>query len=214
MPTVALYNTQGEIIGQVELSEAVFAAPVNEGLMHQAVQMQLANRRVGTAATKTRGMVQGGGRKPWRQKGTGRARQGSIRSPIWRGGGTVFGPQPREYGFTMPRKQRRAALRSALTSKVRSEDLLVVDRLDFDSPRTKEMAATLKRLQSPKKVLLVTEKADENVKLSARNIPGVTTIRAQDLNVYDVLNNSRLVITRSAVGVVEEVLGDGAGRSA
>ena len=206
MPKVAVYNMQGNTVGELELNDEIFAAPVNTGLMHQAVVMYLANQRRGTAATKTRAAVRGGGRKPWRQKGTGRARHGSIRSPIWVGGGVTFGPQPRDYRRAMPKKARRQALKSALSSKVAAGSLIVVDELKFDEPKTRRMVEVLNNLQVQGKALVVTASDGRNVVLSARNIPGVNTIRAQDLNVYAVLNSEQLIITKEAVEVVEEVL--------
>ena len=206
MPKVAVYNMQGNTVGELELNDEIFAAPVNTGLMHQAVVMYLANQRRGTAATKTRAAVSGGGRKPWRQKGTGRARHGSIRSPIWVGGGVTFGPQPRDYRLAMPKKARRQALKSALSSKVAAGSLIVVDELKFDEPKTRRMVEVLNNLQVQGKALVVTASDGRNVVLSARNIPGVNTIRAQDLNVYAVLNSEQLIITKEAVEVVEEVL--------
>ncbi len=206
MPKVAVYNMQGSTVGELELNDQVFAAPVSEALMHQAVVMYLANQRRGTAATKTRAAVRGGGRKPWRQKGTGRARHGSIRSPIWVGGGVVFGPQPRDYRFSMPKRARRQALKSALSSRVAAGNLIVLDELDFDKPKTREMVNVLQNLQVEGKTLIVTCDDGRNVLLSARNIPGVATIRARDLNVYTVLNSERLIMTKKAVEVVEEVL--------
>jgi large subunit ribosomal protein L4 len=197
---------QGNTVGELELNDEIFAAPVNTGLMHQAVVMYLANQRRGTAATKTRAAVSGGGRKPWRQKGTGRARHGSIRSPIWVGGGVTFGPQPRDYRLAMPKKARRQALKSALSSKVAAGSLIVVDELKFDEPKTRRMVEVLNNLQVQGKALVVTVSDGGNVVLSARNIPGVNTIRAQDLNVYAVLNSEQLIMTKEAVEVVEEVL--------
>ncbi len=206
MPKVAVHDMQGNTVDELELNEDVFAAAVNEGLMHQAVVMYLANQRRGTAATKTRAAVRGGGRKPWRQKGTGRARHGSIRSPIWVGGGVTFGPTPREYRFSMPRKARRQALRSALSSKVAAGNLIVLDDLQFDEPRTRNMVGVLRNLQAEGKSLVVTCDAGRNVFLSARNISGVVTSRAQDLNVYTVLNCDQLIMTKEAVKAIEEVL--------
>jgi len=199
---------KGEQVGDLELSETVFGAPVNEGLVHQAVVRYLANQRQGTASTKTRGEVSGGGRKPWRQKGTGRARQGSIRAPQWVGGGTVFGPKPRDYRQAMPKKARRAALRSALSSKVASGELLVLDELTFEEPKTKKMVEVLQNLKAAgASALVVTGELDRNVILSARNIPGVGTTRAGDLNVYDVVAHARLIATKDAIAKIEEVLG-------
>ena len=206
MPKVAVYDMQGSTMGELELNDEIFAAPVNESLMHQAVVMYLANQRRGTAATKTRGAVRGGGRKPWRQKGTGRARHGSIRSPIWVGGGVTFGPEPRDYRLSMPKKARRQALRSALSSKVAAGNLIVLDQLEFEQPKTREMMDVLRNLQVEGKALIVTCDDGRNVLLSARNIPGVATSRARDLNVYTVLNSERLILTKQAVQLIEEVL--------
>ncbi|HHU30362.1 MAG: 50S ribosomal protein L4 [Bacillota bacterium] len=206
MPEVALYNQQGEQIGEIELFDAVFAVPVNEAVMHQAVVAYLANRRVATAKVKIRSEVRGGGRKPWRQKGTGRARHGSIRSPIWRGGGVVFGPTGRQnFKQSLPKKMKRLALKSALSSKVNSGSLLVLDALQMDVPKTKEMIKLLEKLQTGRKVLLVLESPQVNVIKSARNIPGVKTTQAEQLNVYDILNTDHLIMTRDAVSRVEEV---------
>lgn len=207
MPKVPVYNTAGEQVAELELSEAVFAAPYNPSLLHQAVVMYQANRRQGTASTKTRAEVSGGGRKPWRQKGLGRARHGSIRSPIWVGGGVVFGPKPREYRQSMPKKARRAALRSALSAKVRAGELIVLDDLQLGQPKTKEMANVLKRLSAERKPLIVLGERNRNVELSARNLPGAETAQAEDINVYQVLAHDRLVMTRAAVAKLEEALG-------
>lgn len=207
MPTVALYNVKGEQVGEIELSDAVFGVAVNEPVIHQVVRMQLANQRRGTASTKTRAEVRGGGRKPWRQKGTGRARHGSIRSPIWRGGGVVFGPKPRDYGFTVPKKMKRLALRSALSAKVAAGELLVLEDLKFEKPRTKQMVEVLSNLKVTGKALVVTAGPDEIVAKSARNIPGVKSIPATNLNVYDLLLHDKLVLTKDAVAKVEEVWG-------
>jgi large subunit ribosomal protein L4 len=205
MPIVALYNTRGEQVGEVALADSVFGVEVNEAVMHQAVLTFLANRRLGTAATKTRAEVRGGGRKPWRQKGTGRARHGSIRSPIWKGGGVVFGPQPRSYRISLPRQVRRLALKSALTSKTNSGSLIVLDQLIMESPKTREMAGIFKSLKTGRKVLLVLDGPQENIIKSARNIPGVKTLNAGHLNVYDILNSENLVMTRDAAARLEEV---------
>lgn len=205
MPTVTLYNTQGEQVGEISLADAVFGAKVNEAAMHQAVCAYLANQRQGTADTKTRTEVRGGGRKPWRQKGTGRARHGSIRSPIWKGGGVVFGPHPRSFRLTLPRKVRRLAMKSALTSKVNSGTIIVLDHLSMNEPKTKEMVRVLGNLQAGRKALIITDAPRENVIKSARNIPGVKTTHAGQLNVYDILNYDKLIITRDAVARVEEV---------
>lgn len=206
MPKVALYNTAGEQVGEIELNDSIFAAKVSGGAMHQAVLAYLANQRLGTAKTKTRMEVRGGGRKPWRQKGTGRARHGSIRSPIWRGGGITFGPTGQQnFKQILPRKIKRLALKSALTVKVNDGSLIVLDQLTMDLPKTKEMVGVLGNLKTGRKVLIVTDATQENVVKSARNIPGVKTTNANQLNVYDILNTDNLVITRDAVTRVEEV---------
>ena len=207
MPKVAVYNKEGATVGEITLSDAVFGAEVNPGLLHEAVQMYLANQRQGTHDTKTRGEVRGGGKKPWRQKGTGRARQGSIRAPQWRKGGTVFGPHPRDYGWKMPKKARRAALRQALSAKVKAGELIVVDSFDLEAPKTKEVVALLKNLKAEGKAFIVTAEENINVYKSARNIPGVRANAARNLNVYEVLASDKLVLTQDAVAKVEEVLG-------
>lgn len=199
-------SRSGEPVGELEVSDAVFAAPVNEALLHQAVTAYLANQRQGTAATKNRSAVRGGGRKPWRQKGTGRARQGSIRSPLWRKGGVVFGPQPRDFRQALPRKMRLAALRSALSAKVRDRELVVVDALSLDQPKTKTMRACLEALGAPR-ALVVTAQVDPPVVLSVRNLPGSDALPARDLSAYPVLAHPRVVLTQDAVKVLEEVLG-------
>ncbi len=207
MPKVPVYNTEGETVGELELREDVFAVPVNEPLLHQAVVTYLANRRLGTHKTKTRGEVRGGGRKPWRQKGTGRARQGSIRAPHWRKGGIVFGPRPRDYRLRLPRKMRRGALRSALSAKVRDGALLVLDELHLPRPATREVLRVLRNLGvADKKPLLVLPRVDRDVVRAARNLPGVETAVAADLNAYTVLKHPRVVFTREAVERVTEVL--------
>lgn len=205
MPTVEVYNVKGEQVGEIELSDAIFAAEVNESLLFDVSQMLLAARRRGTASTKNRSEVQGGGRKPWRQKGTGRARHGSIRSPIWTGGGTVFGPKPRQYRYRLPKKARRAALYSALTSKLLEKKLLVLDALTLSEPRTRDIVSMLGNLKVQGSVLLVTAGPDINVFKSARNIPGVTTTIAAGINVLDILKHETLLLTRDAVAKIEEV---------
>ncbi len=207
MPVVALYNIMGEAVGEIQLSAAVFGAEINQSAIKQVVDMQLANRRSGTSNTKARGEVRGGGRKPWRQKGTGRARHGTIRSPIWRGGGITFGPKPRDYRFTVPKKLKRAALRSALSAKVKAAELLVLDELKLEQPKTKQVVELLKNLNIEKKALVVTGEPDQNVAKSTRNIPGVKSLTVSGLNVYDILLYDQLVITKDAVAMVEEVLG-------
>jgi large subunit ribosomal protein L4 len=205
MPTVAIYDIANKKVGDLELNESIFGVEVNEALLHQAVVMQLASQRLGTHATKTRGMVRGGGRKPWKQKGTGRARSGSTRSPIWVGGGTVFGPAPRSYAFRMPRKQRRLAIMCALSDKVQSGDFVVLDSIDFAAPKTKEMVKMLNDFSVDSKALIITAGEAENVEKSSRNIPGVKAINTNGLNVYDILNHNKLFITKDAITRIEEV---------
>ena len=205
MPTVAIYDIANKKVGDLELNESIFGVEVNEALLHQAVVMQLASQRLGTHATKTRGMVRGGGRKPWKQKGTGRARSGSTRSPIWVGGGTVFGPAPRSYAFRMPRKQRRLAIMCALSDKVQSGDFVVLDSIDFAAPKTKEMVKMLNEFSVDSKALIITAGEAENVEKSSRNIPGVKAINTNGLNVYDILNHNKLFITKDAITRIEEV---------
>ncbi len=206
MPKVAVYNSANQQVGDIELNESVFGVEMNEGLVHQAVVRQLASRRLGTHSTKTRGLVRGGGRKPWRQKGTGRARSGSIRSPLWVGGGTVFGPQPRSYAFRMPKKQRRLAIKCALSDKVASGDFIVLDDLQFAAPKTKNVVKMLSDFGVAEKSLIITLDENENVERSSRNIPGVTAINTTGLNVYDILNHTKLFITKAAIAKIEEVL--------
>ncbi|WJQ07277.1 50S ribosomal protein L4 [Geobacillus stearothermophilus] len=206
MPKVALYNQNGQTVGEIELNDAVFGIEPNKHVLFEAVIMQRASMRQGTHKTKNRAEVSGGGRKPWRQKGTGRARQGSIRAPQWRGGGTVFGPVPRSYSYKLPKKVRRLAIKSALSSKVLENDIVVLDQLSLEAPKTKEMVKILNNLSVDRKTLIVTDELNENVYLSARNIPGVKVVPANGINVLDVLNHDKLVITKAAVEKVEEVL--------
>jgi large subunit ribosomal protein L4 len=207
MPKVALYNQSGSQVGEVELKDSVFGIEPNEHVLFEAIIMQRASLRQGTHKVKNRSEVSGGGRKPWRQKGTGRARQGSIRSPQWRGGGTVFGPVPRSYSYKLPKKVRRLAIKSALSSKVLGENILVLESLSFDAPKTKEFAAVLKNLSVGKKALVVTDGSNPNVALSARNIPGITVVEANGINVLDVVSHDKLIVTKAAVEKIEEVLG-------
>ena len=207
MPKVAVYNMAGAQVGEMELSDSVFGIEPNEAVVHQVVKAQLANRRVGTASTKTLGMVRGGGRKPWRQKGTGRARVGSRRSPIWRGGGTVFGPHPRDYSIRIPKKVRRLALKSVLSDKLNNGEIVVLEALSFEEPKTKRIIEVLNALNVFEKALVVTADGDINVTKSARNIPGVKPVRADFINVYDLLAYDKLVITKDAVAKMEEVYG-------
>lgn len=206
MPKVTMYNQTGAQVGEIELAEAVFGIAPNEHVLFDAVMMQRASLRQGTHKVKTRSEVRGGGRKPWRQKGTGRARQGSIRSPQWRGGGIVFGPAPRSYSYKLPKKVRRLAIKSALSTKVLEQSMLVLEDLALNAPKTKEMVAVLQGLSVAKKVLIVTADLNENVALSARNIPGITVLAANEVNVIDVLHHDTLIMTKAAVEKVEEVL--------
>jgi large subunit ribosomal protein L4 len=208
MPKVSVYNIAGNPTGEeIELLDQVFDVEMNAGLVHQAVVMQMASWRQGNASTKTRGLVRGGGRKPWRQKGTGRARAGSIRSPLWVGGGTVFGPQPRSYKKAMPRKARRLAIRCALSDKVRSGELVVVEGLTFAQPKTKDAVKLLSGFGAgASKALIITNGLDVNVLKSARNIPGVKTLSNSFLNVYDLLNAQKVLLAKDAVAKIEEVL--------
>lgn len=206
MPKVALYNQNGSTAGDIELNASVFGIEPNESVVFDAILMQRASLRQGSHKVKNRSEVRGGGRKPWRQKGTGRARQGSIRSPQWRGGGVVFGPTPRSYSYKLPKKVRRLAIKSVLSSKVNDNNIIVLEDLTLDTAKTKEMAAILKGLYVEKKALIVTADANEAVALSARNIPGVTVVEANGINVLDVVNHEKLLITKAAVEKVEEVL--------
>src|SRR5690554_5448134 len=205
MPKLALYNQSGSQVGDIELNDAVFGIEPNTHVLHDAVVMQQASKRQGTHAVKNRSAVSGGGRKPWRQKGTGRARQGSIRSPQWVGGGVVFGPTPRDYSWRLPKKARRAALKSALSAKAAAGDILVLDQLTVENPKTKVMAGVFEALDV-RKPLLVTAEWDQNVELSVRNIPGAVVAKSVGLNVYDILNSEKLVMTKDAVARLEEVL--------
>ena len=204
MANISVYNMEGNEVGTIELNDAVFGVEVNEHLVHQAVVRHLANKRQGTQKAKTRAEVRGGGRKPWRQKGTGHARQGSIRAPQWTGGGVVFAPVPRDYSKKMNKKERRAALRSALTSRVEAEKLIVLDELRLEEIKTKEMQRILNNLKVEKAVIVLPEK-DEKVVLSARNIPNVATISSDMLSVYDVMKYSTVIMTKAAVASIEEV---------
>ena len=205
---VPVKNMAGEQVGEIELKETVFAAPIRRGLMHQALLRQLANARLGTHKTKTRGEVRGGGRKPWRQKGTGRARQGSIRAPHWVGGGTVFGPRPRKYTKRMPKKMHRAALRSALSAKAGAGQILVVDKLEMEAPKTKAMIQTLNALGlDGQSVLLVLPERNMAVERSARNLPKTKTLLSGYINVRDLLGHDVVVLAKDAVDHIHEWLG-------
>ncbi|MFZ0995882.1 MAG: 50S ribosomal protein L4 [Candidatus Dormiibacterota bacterium] len=207
MATAVLRGPEGGKTGTLDLPEAAFGGEVNGAVLHQALLRQLAGARQGTHDTKTRGEVSGGGRKPYRQKGTGRARQGSIRSPQWRGGGTVFGPTPRVYGQAMPRKQRRLALRSALAARAADGAIQVVKQLEYDAPKTAKLATFLDKVEAGRRVLLVLSEHSENVELSARNIPELKLVLASNLNVRDVLTAETLVFTKAAVDAVGDQLG-------
>ena len=204
MANVSVYNIEGKVVGNMELNDAVFGVEVNNHLVHQAVVLQLANKRQGTQSAKTRAEVSGGGRKPWRQKGTGHARQGSTRSPQWTGGGVVFAPKPRTYSFKMNKKEKNLALKSVLTSKVLENKFIVVDGLNFDEIKTKNMVAVLKNLEV-KKALVVTNDNNQNVILSARNIPDVKTALTNTINVYDILKYDKMIVAKDAVATIEEV---------
>ncbi|MGI5997122.1 MAG: 50S ribosomal protein L4 [Lutispora sp.] len=205
MPKVALYNIAGQQVGDIDLKDSIFGVNVNVEAMHQVVKMLLANRRQGTQSALTRAEVRGGGIKPWRQKGTGRARHGSIRSPQWTHGGIVFAPKPRSYRYTVPKKIRRIAMKSALSSKVNEENIIVLDDLSFEAPKTKQVVNMLQNLKVDTKALIVLAEKNENVEKSARNIPGVKTSLVNTLNVYDILKYDKFIITKSAVEKVEEV---------
>ena len=205
MANVSVYNMEGKEVGTIELSDAIFGVEVNEHLVHLAVVQKLANKRQGTQKAKTRSEVSGGGRKPWKQKGTGHARQGSTRSPQWTGGGVVFAPAPRDYSFKMNKKEKRAALKSALTDKLQNNNLIVVDELKMDEKKTKRFAEVMVNLKATRKALVVLSEKDENVVLSARNLPEVKTAFTNTINVYDVMNARTLVLTKDAVTKIEEV---------
>ncbi len=205
MPTVKTYDMAGKETGKMELSEAVFGIEPNATVMHSVVVNYLANQRQGTQSTKTRTEVSGGGKKPFRQKGTGRARQGSTRAPQWTHGGIALGPKPRSYNYVLNKKVRRLAMKSALSAKVGAEEMLVLDSLKLDAIKTKEIATMLKALQADKKVLLVLPAMDETVIKSARNIPGVKTAQVNTLNVYDILNADKFIVVKDAVAKIEEV---------
>jgi len=206
MPTVDLYNMNRDVVGQLELREDIFGIPVKPHVMHEVVLYQLAKRRSGTAKVKGRSEVAGGGKKPWRQKGTGRARSGTSRSPIWRGGGIIHGPQPRSYDMRVPKKVRRLALKMALTQKLLDRELTVLDQFQLEQIKTRDFAALLNRFELGK-TLIVIPSHDEKVVKSARNIPNVKVLRSEGLNVYDLLNYHNLLLTRETVGKIEESIG-------
>ena len=205
MPKVDVYNIQGQKVGDMNLSDELFAVQVNKVAMHSAVVNILANARQGTQSTKTKSEVRGGGKKPWRQKGSGRARQGSIRSAQWVGGGIVLGPKPRSYSYTLPKKVRRLALKSALTSKVLDNNIIVLDDLKLEAVKTKEMAKVLDNLKVDSTALIVLPEVDKNVVLSARNIEDVKTATINSINTYDILKYNKLIVTKDAVTRIEEV---------
>ncbi len=204
MASVSVYNMEGKETGTMELNDSIFAAPVNEHLVHMAVVLQLANKRQGTQKAKTRSEVRGGGRKPWRQKGTGHARQGSIRAPQWKGGGMVFAPVPRDYSFKMNKKEKVAALKAALSSKVSENKLIVVEGMEMDAPKTKTIQTLLDGLDM-KKALVVVDAEGRNVTLSVRNIPTARGVFANSINVYDILKYDNVIMTKSAIAAIEEV---------
>ena len=204
MANVAVYNMEGKEVGKLDLNDAVFGVEVNEHLVHMAVLQQLANNRQGTQKAKTRSEVRGGGRKPWRQKGTGHARQGSTRAPQWTGGGVVFAPVPRDYSFKINKKEKRAALKSALSSRVQENKLIVIDELKLDEIKTKKLAEVLKNL-NVEKALVVINDNDQNIVMSARNIPTVKVAQTNTINVFDILKYSNVVVTKAAVATIEEV---------
>ena len=205
MAKVSVYNMKGDEVGNIELNDEIFGADVNEHLIYMAVKQQLANRRQGTQKAKTRSEVSGGGRKPWRQKGTGHARQGSTRSPQWTGGGVVFAPVPRDYSFKMNKKEKRAALKGALTDKVQKGSIIVLDELKMEEKKTKAFAEVMKNIKAEGKSYVVIGYNDQNGILSARNLPGVKTSVSDLINVYDIMNAKTLVVTKEAVAKIEEV---------
>lgn len=206
---IDVVNMKGEKLRRIELPPAIFEAPIRADLMHQALVRQLANARLGTHKTKGRGEVSGGGRKPWKQKGTGRARQGSIRAPQWRGGGKVHTPVPRDYTLNMPKKMRQAALRSGLSAKAADAEIVVVDRLALSKPSTKEMVTALRAIAGTEDALVLLHEADENIELSARNLPEVKTLRANYLNLHDLFNYRKLVLPEDALKVIDAWLNPG-----
>ena len=206
MPKVNVFNQNGDMVGDIELNKDIFDIEVNEHVVYEVVKNQLANRRQGTQSAKTRAEVRGGGKKPWRQKGTGRARQGSIRSPQWKGGGVVFAPKPRDYSYKVPKKVKRLALKSVLTSKVKDEEIIVLDNLVLETISTKEAVKILKNIKADKKALVVIAESDEKVYRSFRNIENVDIVTVKDMNVYDILRFNSFIITKDAIAKVEEVL--------
>lgn len=207
MPVIDVFNIKREKVGELELSDYVFNAPNKSYILHEVIRIQLANRRAGTASTKGRSEVSGGGRKPWRQKGTGRARAGTIRSPLWKGGGVVFGPKPRKYALKVPKKVRRLALRIALSNKVRDQQMTVLDSFALERIKTKDFLKIIGDLQLEGRVLVVVDGRDEKVEKSARNIPWVKVLPTEGINVFDLLKYENLLLSRDGVGKIEEALG-------
>jgi len=208
-----IINQSGKKLEKLELPASVFGAKGNPYLLHEVVRMYQANKRSGTASTKRRGEVRGAGSKPWRQKGTGRARVGSIRTPVWRGGGVAFGPRPRDYSYTMPRKKLKISLREALSDKLNNKEVTVIDKIELANPKTKEMAQVLKKLNLKGRVAIVLEKIDEKIKRAGKNIPTLSLITARDLNAYDVLLCNKLIVAREAIAVIEKRLKNGSSKS-
>ena len=206
MIDLTVHNINGENVGEVSLKDSIFNTKINKYLIHQVIKYYLANRRRGTASTKNRSEVRGGGAKPWKQKGTGRARAGTNRSPIWVGGGTVFGPAPRDYSFSLPKKMKVAALKSALSDKLENKEIIIIDELLLKENKTSEMVKILKNLQAFKKPLIITEKEDNIVVLSVRNIKGAKVLPVSKLNTYDLINQEKIIITKKALQQIEEVL--------
>ena len=206
MIDLTVHNINGENVGEVSLKDSIFNTKINKYLIHQVIKYYLANRRRGTASTKNRSEVRGGGAKPWKQKGTGRARAGTNRSPIWVGGGTVFGPAPRDYSFSLPKKMKVAALKSALSDKLENREIIIIDELLLKEKKTSEMVKILKNLQAFKKPLIITEKEDNIVVLSVRNIKGAKVLPVSKLNTYDLVNQEKIIITKKALQKIEEVL--------
>ena len=205
MAELDIISNENKSIGKVDLPDDIFGVDVKEGLLHEVVRNHLANKRQGCAATKTRGLVRGGGRKPYKQKGTGRARAGSNRSPVWKGGGTIFGPQPRDYSYKLPKKVKWAALSSALTVKLNDEEVIIIDQITVSEPKTKEVKGLLKGLNLEKDVLIIVPDKNEPLELAVRNLPGVRVSRVRELNVYSVLAHEKLLITKEAVEMMKEV---------
>lgn len=205
MPKIQMINMEGNPVEEIELKDEIFDIEINEHCVYLVVKNILANKRQGTQSAKTRAEVRGGGRKPWRQKGTGRARQGSIRSPQWKGGGVVFAPKPRDYSYTTPKKVRRLALKSVLTSKLQENELIVIDNVNFDAPKTKDFIKFLDAIKADKKALLVTAEKNENAVISSNNIPNVQTTVFNNINVYDILKHNSLILTKDALDKIQEV---------